>query len=121
MNDFNIIDIENEEFNILILMMTCDSPFDYITEIAEQLNNKQFKGSVIIDEMLHSGNSDERFITGYFDGVAFDENSFRFLTVPARSDLRQPMCTYLASDLDVLNYSILTIRQQKLISKGCYL
>ena len=64
MNDFNIIDIENEEFNILILMMTCDSPFDYITEIAEQLNNKQFKGSVIIDEMLHSGNSDERFITG---------------------------------------------------------
>ena len=43
MNDFNIIDIENEEFNILILMMTCDSPFDYITEIAEQLNNKQFK------------------------------------------------------------------------------
>ena len=38
MNDFNIIDIENEEFNILILMMTCDSPFDYITEIAEQLN-----------------------------------------------------------------------------------
>ena len=34
MNDFNIIDIENEEFNILILMMTCDSPFDYITELS---------------------------------------------------------------------------------------
>lgn len=119
MNNFEIIKLNNVEDNILIVMKTSEPPFDFLSEMEEALRNIQYLGYVTIDELLHSGNTEERFIQGYFDGTRFDSGQFAFELVPKKSKLREPVCFYLYQDREGLEYSILTTRQQKLIEHGC--
>lgn len=119
MNDFEIINLEETELKILIIMKTCDSPFDYMNELQEQLRMIKFSGTFMIDELLHSGNNDERFISGFFDGDSFDNSKFKFENIAKKNPIRNYVCQYLQVNLDVLEYSGLTEIQQKLISRGC--
>lgn len=119
MNNFDIVNLDDENLKILIVMKTCDSPFDFVNELQEQLKTIGFSGLFVIDELLHSGNTEERFISGFFDGYSFDDSKFKFENIAKKSIIRSYICDYLKSDLDVLNYSILTDNQQKLISHGC--
>lgn len=119
MNNFDIINLDDQNVKILVVMKTCDSPFDFVNELQEQLKMIEFSGIFVIDELLHSGNNEERFISGFFDGNAFDNSKFRFENIAKKSIIRSYICEYLKSDLEVLNYSSLTDKQQKLISHGC--
>ena len=74
MNNFEIIKLNNEEDNILIVMKTSEPPFDFLSEMEEALRNIQYLGYVTIDELLHSGNTEERFIQGFFNGNSFEKN-----------------------------------------------
>lgn len=119
MNNFDMIVISAEKENILVVMKTSEPPFDYLAEIEASLRERCYIGVVMIDELLHSGNTEERFIQGYFDGVQFDSEKFAFELVPKKSKLREPVCFYLYQDRESLEYSILTTRQQKMIEHGC--
>lgn len=119
MINFEIIVTNEKGVDILVVMKTSEPPFDYISEIRSSLVKMNFKGWILIDEMLHSGNTDERFIKGYFDGNKFEENRFAFEPVERRSKLREYMCLYLYKDKESLELSALTSRQQKLIKQGC--
>ena len=119
MNNFDMIVISAEKENILVVMKTSEPPFDYLAEIEASLRERCYIGVVMIDELLHSGNTEERFIQGYFDGVQFDGEKFAFELVPKKSKLREPVCFYLYQDRESLEYSILTTRQQKMIEHGC--
>ncbi len=78
MNNFDMIVISEEKENILVVMKTSEPPFDYLAEIEASLREKHYIGVVMIDELLHSGNTEERFIQGYFDGARFDSGQFAF-------------------------------------------
>lgn len=119
MNNFDIVSLDDKDIKILVIMKTSDSPFDFVDELQEQLKTIDFCGLFVIDELLHSGNNEERFISGFFDGNSFDNSKFRFEYIAKKSTIRSYMCNYLQSDLEVLNYSGLTDKQQKLISHGC--
>ena len=62
----------------------------------------------MIDELLHSGNNDERFITGYFDGNRFESGEFNFKLVMKKSELREPVCRFLQKDKEFLFLTGLT-------------
>lgn len=119
MENFDIISLNDKDVKILVVMKTCDSPFDYVDELQEQLKAIGFSGIFVIDELLHSGNTEERFISGFFDGNSFDNSKFVFRNIAPKSNIRDYICDYLKSDMEVLNYSSLTDKQQKLISHGC--
>lgn len=119
MNNFDIIGLDDKDVQILVVMKTSDSPFDFVDELQEQLKTIGFSGIFVIDELLHSGNTEERFISGFFDGNSFDNSKFVFKNIAKKSNIRSYICEYLKSDMEVLNYSGLTDRQQKLISHGC--
>lgn len=119
MEYFDIVNLDDQDIKILVVMKTSDSPFDFVKELQEQLKMIGYSGLFIIDELLHSGNNEERFISGFFDGDSFDNSKFRFEKIAKRSVIRSYICNYLKSDLEVLNYSSLTDKQQKLISHGC--
>lgn len=119
MNNFDIIGIDDKDVQILVVMKTSDSPFDFVDELQEHLKTIGFSGIFVIDELLHSGNTEERFISGFFDGNSFDNSKFVFKNIAKKSNIRSYICEYLKSDMEVLNYSGLTDRQQKLISHGC--
>ena len=117
MNEFDIIALK--EKNILIVMKTSEPPFDFIREMEAALTDIQYLGNVVIDEFLHSGNNDERFIAGYFNGQQFESEKFDFKIVAKKSELREPACRYLRNDKEFLRLTGLTNQQQKLIETGC--
>ena len=105
-------------YTIIVVTKTSDSPFDYLNYISEVLANKNVEGLVLIDELLHSGNSEERFIEARFENKSFDMNSFRFVNIPPNSRLRAVVCDWLREDIERLEYSDLTSAQRKLILNG---
>lgn len=121
MNNFEIIKLNNEDVKILVVMKTSDSPFEFLDDIQEQLRELKFSGKVLIDELLHSGNTDERFIRGYFNGASFDNGKFCFVDIDRRDSVRTHICEYLKTDDELLEYSCLNERQQKLILSGCFI
>lgn len=118
MDNFDIISLDDKEFKILVIMKTYESPFDYIDEIETELRKMNFSGSLIMDQLLHSKNTGERFISAFFDGNSFDNSKFRNQHIDKRSYIRSYMCDYIRSILDILTYSSLTVAQQQLIAKG---
>ncbi|MCD8119182.1 MAG: type II toxin-antitoxin system RnlB family antitoxin [Lachnospiraceae bacterium] len=117
MKEYDIINLEDSKM-LLIIIRTCESPFDYLSEITADLQNINYSGKIIFDELLHSGNNDERFISCFFDHE-FQTESFQFMTVKKQSPLRSFLCEYLQKEKDYLPFSGLTSYQQKLIEKNC--
>ncbi len=118
MENFSIIRL-NTNNKILILIKTCESPFEYIKEISDELSEMRFDGTVIIDELLHSGNNFERFITCKFQNDEFQNDSFSFYEVPKQNILRKYICDYLKMHYEFLDSSGLSSPQINLIKNDC--
>lgn len=118
MKNFEIINLAVSN-RILVLIYTSESPFSYIKEIANSLEEISFDGTVIIDELLHSGNNDERFIGCIYKDGEFLNESFSFINVPKQNSLRKYICDYLRNDNEYLSLSGLSSVQKKLIEKDC--
>lgn len=117
MKEYDIIKLENQNV-ILVLIRTCESPFEYLPEISDDLKKLNYSGKVIFDEMLHSGNTDERFISCIFEDGGFAAESFQFIAVKKKAPIRKFLCDYLQSEKEYLHSSGLTSSQQKLIEKN---
>ena len=118
MKDYTILRKEQNNI-VMVVIHTCESPFDYLQEIADDLRKIDYSGTVVFDELLHSGNNDERFITSVFENGEFKEKSFQFLAVRKQDGLRQYLCDYLQNEQEYLQTSGLTTAQIKLIEKKC--
>ena len=121
MINFEILKINDEKYNMLVVMKTYEAPFLYLDEIGKILKEQQFYGFVLIDELIHSGNNNDRFIKGYFDGENFDKRAFSFEEIDRRNEIRKYSCELLRNDPDIINYSILNEAQKSLINKGIYI
>ena len=62
MNNFDMIVISEKKENILVVMKTSEPPFDYLAEIEASLKERRYIGVVMIDELLHSGNTNGLFM-----------------------------------------------------------
>lgn len=118
MKKFEIIELSSLNA-LLIQTLVSESPFDFLSEIQDELSSISFSGSVIIDELLHSGNNEERFIGCEFKDGAFTNNSFRFLKVQKQDPIRRHIGDYLRKNPDELRLSGLTSYQIDLIKKEC--
>lgn len=118
MKDYTILKIEQNNI-VMVVIHTCESPFDYLQEIADDLRKIGYSGTVVFDELLHSGNNDERFINSIFENGEFMEKSFQFLVVKKQDTLRRYLCDYLQNEQEYLQTSGLTTAQIKLIEKRC--
>lgn len=105
-------------YTAIVVTKTSDSPFDFLTSISEVLANQNIEGLVLVDELLHSGNGEERFFEARFEKRTFDMTSFRFVNIPKNSRLRAVVCDWLRENPERLEYSDLTSAQRKMITKG---
>lgn len=118
MNDFEIIKTNGQKMDALIIMKTSEAPFAFLSQLQERLVDICFDGKILIDELLHSGNNEERFIKGYFNGKNFEDEQFDFEIIEPEDCIRCYMCQYLKKDVDALLYSCLDAEEQEKILEG---
>ena len=117
MKKYNIIKLDNDmEYINLVIMCSANSPFDYIEEIKCDLVKCDAKGIVIIDQILHVGNTNKRFISMKYENGDFEINH-DFANISKGSSLRKISCNSLKEN-KLIDYSILTSIQKRMINKG---
>ena len=117
MKEYNILKLDsNEEYVNLIIMCNANSPFDYMEMIKDDLIKSNIEGKIIIDQILHVGNTNKRFIgIDYKNGNL--EINHDFVNISKGSLLRKVSCDYLKEN-KLIDYSILTSIQKRMIIKG---
>jgi hypothetical protein len=108
-------------YSAIIIETICEPPTSLIDKIGDELKKRNISGEILIDSLLYSGNSNERFIKANFVDGEFDKGSFSFIRVPRGSIERKISSEYLRNKVDLLWSSCLTEMQKKLIIKGCNL
>ena len=118
MLSYEFVKTNQVKYPLLILMKNSDSPFSHLKNKEINLKSKSFSGNVIIDEMLHSGNNDKRFILARFKDGKFLNASFRYLSLDKQNKLRNYMCNFLRKEIVLLRKSLLLERQRNSILSG---
>jgi exosome complex RNA-binding protein Rrp4 len=115
-NDFEIIRLDkNSEYQYLVVLCSSDSPYEYIESIARNLRGASENVKILIDEILHVGNTDKRYIE--FTMSCGKLVNGKIVQIPKNSEYRALSCKFL-KDNDVLKDSIITSIQYRMINKG---
>lgn len=121
-NKYHIEKINNND-EYLVIIKTADTGFDYIKNIIKDINKKDV--IIIFDHLLHNGNTEDRFImTRYINDVDEDFNLIytcvksEHLNIPKKHKIRKISDTYFKDNPHLIESSILTSIQKKMILKG---
>lgn len=115
-NDFEIIHLNNNaEYECLIILCKADSPYEYLGEIAQNLQNAPENSKILIDEILHVGNTDKRYIEFTMrDGKLVNG---KIVQISKSSNYRALSCGFLRNN-NLLEGSIISSIQYRMIRKG---
>lgn len=79
MKNFEVIKLNNSEYDYMVIATTCISPISTLTDIQNELEDKS--GRIIFDLTLINGTSSNRYITASFENGAFNRRSFETVKV----------------------------------------
>lgn len=119
MKKYSIVRLNNDlEYTNLVIMCNANSPFDYIAMIKEDLMKNNIKGKIIIDQILHVGNTNKRFISMVYDKDNLEKDKeLEFVNISKGSLIRKISCDYLREN-GLIEFSILTSIQKRMLNKG---
>lgn len=118
MKMYDIIELNNLEYNTLIIICNANSPVDYLPSIYKELKERNIQGKILIDEILHAGNTGKRFIGFEFNNkLSLKDINMNFVNINKSDKLRKISCEYLRKN-DLLEYSILSSIQKRMMRKG---
>ncbi len=119
MKDYEIVSINNDEYDAIIYSESQIAPFEYINNIEKDLKNLNFKiKRVLFDMILCRGNNLDRFIKCDFDGESLVKSTMEVIRINKKDSLRKISTEYLSKQKDKVENSILTSIQKKMIIKG---
>ena len=119
MKKYNILKINNENYKIIIFSNSYETPFLYLENIIEELKEQNLSAcKVIFDMLLCRGNTTERYTEAIFNGEQFVDSSFKYVKIDKKSELRKIALNIIESNSLVLDNSVLTSLQKKMINKG---
>jgi len=105
----------DSKYECLVVLCNSHSPYDYLEYISDEVINNSASGKILIDQFLHTGNTNKRFIE--FDIVENKLCHGNFVEVKKDSTYRKITCEFLRNS-EFLIGSILTSIQQRMINKG---
>lgn len=98
----------------LVIICTSHSPYDYIDDISKKLDVSK-SGAILIDQILHAGNTEKRFMAFEFNGNEIKNGDF--VNIKKDSEIRRLTCNFL-NDTGLVDSSTLTSIQSRMIKKG---
>jgi hypothetical protein len=117
MNKFCVTEsLRDSDFNALLLLTNLDAPLTPIDEIEKAVSSLDH-GHVLIDQILHAGNSDERFISLDIVGGKVNRDSISFYPIPKGNYIRD-ISRKLLCKHNLIEFSILSSIQKRMLKKG---
>lgn len=107
--------IRDKEYSALIIGIAHESPLSYLETLEDELKNNDIEGNILIDCLLHNGNSKDRFIKIYFDDI-FDMTSAVIVDLARDNFLRQYSSRVLSEYPEIVANSILNKFQKNLLN-----
>ncbi|MDD2445872.1 MAG: type II toxin-antitoxin system RnlB family antitoxin [Clostridia bacterium] len=117
MQEFILEKFNNNLYQYLVFGTTVESPLFQLQKIAKKLKGNNC--TVLFDQLLQTGNTDNRFLT-----IAFKKNSFDLSTVKnidgknVDENTRKVISDFLRSNELLLKYCILVSAQKEVIKNG---
>lgn len=119
MNEYNIIKVNNEDYKVIIFSKSYETPLLYLDDISKELKSQNlYNCKILFDMLLCRGNTTERYTEAIFDGEKFIESSFKYIKVDKKNEIRKIAVDFMKSNISILDNSILTSLQIKMINKG---
>ena len=112
---FEIKRMEDNRYGCIIFSTSYINPFDNIKEIEEELKNDNYEGDVIFDVYLSHINENKRYIEGYFNGISFEKDKFKWLTT-VNDNIKKISNNFLNNNQKYLEDSLLTTVDKMMIS-----
>lgn len=117
MDKFYVSKLKNfNDFIALLLLTNSDAPLTPIDEIEKTVSSMEY-GHILIDQILHSGNSEDRFITLDVKNGRVVRNSISFYTVPKDAYVRN-ISRNLLFQHNLIDFSILSSIQKRMLKSG---
>lgn len=119
MKDYKIVSINYEDYDVIIYSEAQRHPLANIEEIEQDLRNLNLKvHKVLFDMILARGNTTDRFMKCYFNGESLEKSSIEVLNINKKHYIRKLTANYLVDNKELVEKSILTSIQKKMILKG---
>ncbi|MBO3395849.1 type II toxin-antitoxin system RnlB family antitoxin [Clostridium perfringens] len=119
MKNYEIVSIDNNEYDVIIYSESRISPFKSIKNIEEDLRKMNLKNKkILFDMILCRGNNLDRFIKCDFDGNSILRDTMEVVRLSKKDVLRKISVEYLSKEKDKIENSILTSIQKRMIIKG---
>lgn len=116
MEDSKIIYLQDNPYIAVIVYL---DGVDIIKELLILNTKKNIKaGTYLIDCLLILGNTADRFIEIEHDGERFLTEAAKSILIDRRNLARVESCKYLRKEREIVNNSILTSVQKKLLLQG---
>lgn len=113
MNQYVIIKTNVEDYDKLVLCLSSESLLTYIKKIEQTLAKDNVDEKILIDQLLITGNGNNRFISFSFSHGKFDMKTAR--VVKPTEYYRKKTVKYLHDNYHYVEHSILTTEQRQKI------
>ena len=111
MKDYIVKKINIEDYDRFVLCLSCESVLVYLNEIETAPIMKKFSGKIIIDQLLITGDGNNRFMSCYFTDGKLDRRTAKVVT-PSNL-IRKKTVELLHDNYSTVENSILSEVQRK--------
>ena len=115
MKNFEVIKLNNSEYDYMVMATTCISPISTLTDIQNELEDKS--GRIIFDLTLINGTSSNRYISAIFEDGAFDRRSFKAVKV-IETDIEHTSLDFFVHHADLVENGTIPNALKSLLVSG---
>lgn len=113
---YEIIPVVNSsDYAYVVVLCSDKSLHNYLEEVARELRFNMQRGKILIDEIMHVGNTDKRFVE--FEYINGELLHGQFVHIGKDSIYRKVTCDFL-KDNPIMEGSIITSIQYRMINSG---
>lgn len=117
-NYYKIYSLSASNYSCLVVCLSYESVFSFIDMLQDELNDTGIhNGDILIDQLLITGNSKNRFLSITIENGNFLYTSAKNIEVDHY--YHQLTSTELQGNQTILNSSILSPKQISMITRGC--
>lgn len=113
MNEYAILKTHEDDYDRLVLCLSSESLLEYIEKIEQTLAEDNLNGKVLIDQLMITGNGNNRFISVSFSHGKIDLKTAQ--TVNPTDHYRKATVEWLHDNYHYVENSILTADQKQKI------